>query len=113
MKAVLPIRTYSLTNQREHWAKKARRAKQERGWATLTVNGAGIRKLGLPITVTLTRVAPRALDDDNLRGALKSIRDGIADCLGVDDRDARVTWRYAQRRGSPREYAVDIEAVPG
>ena len=109
----IPVRTYSLTNQREHWSKKARRAKQERNWAKLTAGSARLQLLRLPLTITLTRVAPRALDDDNLRGALKSIRDGIADCLGVDDRDARVTWRYAQRRGSPREYAVDIEAVPG
>lgn len=109
MKVTVPARTYSLTNQREHWAKKARRAKNERSWAyTLT---AGIRTLGLPLTVTLTRVAPRALDDDNLRGALKSIRDGVADRIGIDDRDDRVTWRYLQRRGKAREYAVDIEAV--
>jgi hypothetical protein len=109
MKVTIPVRTYSLTNQREHWAKKARRAKSERSWAyTLT---AGIRKLGLPLTVTLTRIAPRALDDDNIRAALKSIRDGVADRIGIDDGDSRVTWCYAQRRGKPREYAVEIEAA--
>lgn len=66
--------------------------------------------IGLPATVKLTRVAPsNGLDDDNLRGALKSVRDGIADALGVDDRDPRVTWEYDQRRGKPREYAVEVE----
>ena len=110
MITTIPVRTYSLANQREHWSKRARRAKSERTQAF--VETFGIRKL-LPLTVTLTRVAPRMLDDDNLRGSLKSIRDGIADRLGIDDRDPRVKWKYAQRKGKPREYAVDIEAVPG
>ncbi len=109
MKVTIPARTYSLTNQREHWAKKARRAKNERGWAySLT---GDIKKLGLPLTVRLTRVAPRRLDDDNLRGALKSIRDGVADRIGVDDGDPRVTWIYMQRTGKSKEYAVEIEAA--
>ena len=109
MKFTIPVRTYSLTNQREHWAVKARRAQKERKWAYMLT--ADIKKLGLPLTVTLTRIAPRALDDDNIRAALKSIRDGVADRLGIDDRDERVTWDYVQRRGKPKEYAVDIEVV--
>jgi len=109
MKASVPVRTYSLTNQREHWAVKARRAQKERKWAYMLT--AEIKKLGLPLTVTLTRVAPRKLDDDNIRAALKSIRDGVADRIGVDDGDARVTWHYAQRTGKPKEYAVEISAA--
>jgi hypothetical protein len=62
------------------------------------------------VTVTMARVAPRELDDDNLRGALKAVRDGIADAFGVNDRDPRVTWVYGQRRGStPRTYAVQVD----
>ena len=99
----LPIRTYSLTNIRVHWAAKAKRAKAQRKAAVL------VSRHELPCTVTLTRIAPRTLDDDNLRGALKSCRDGIADRLGIDDRDPRVTWEYAQERGKPREYGVRVE----
>lgn len=66
----------------------------------------------LPVTVTLTRIAPRALDGDNLQNAFKAIRDGIADRLGVDDRDSRVTWQYGQERGQPRQYAVRIKIEP-
>jgi len=33
---------------------------------------------------------------------------GIADALGIDDRDPRVSWRYAQRRGEPKVYAVEV-----
>jgi len=98
----LPIRTYSLTNARLHWAVKAKRAKAERKAAVL------VGRHKVPCTVTMTRIAPRVLDDDNLRGALKSTRDSIADRLGVDDRDPRVTWEYAQERGAVGEYAVRV-----
>lgn len=46
------------------------------------------------------------LDDDNLRSALKAVRDGIAEKLGIDDRDPRVEWRYGQRKGM---VGVDVE----
>lgn len=100
----LPLRTVSLANQREHWRKRHRRTKAERQAAFLATP-----KLTPPCVVTLTRIAPRALDDDNLRGAFKAIRDGVADRLGVNDADPAVSWRYDQRRGKPKEYAVVVE----
>jgi hypothetical protein len=63
----------------------------------------------------LVRVAPRSLDShDNLRSAMKGAVDGVADALGVDDRDPRVTWSYAQERppkGAPKaeRYGLRIE----
>lgn len=65
----------------------------------------------LPCTITLTRQAPsNGLDDDGLRPALKAVRDATADYLGLpSDRDPRVTWEYAQRRGP---YAVEIHHAP-
>jgi hypothetical protein len=68
------------------------------------------------VTIELTRVAPRQLDDDNLRGALKACRDGITDALGLrDDSDPRLVWSYSQARGKPREYAVrvTVSSEPG
>lgn len=61
-----------------------------------------------PLVVTFTRIAPLSLDDDNLVRAFKAPRDQMADLLGVDDRDKRVTWKTAQRRGAVREYAFFI-----
>lgn len=113
----LPLRLVSLTNQREHWAKKATRARMQRGVAKLALEGIKHRAWpgtqlfiarGEGVVVALTRVAPRALDDDNLRAAAKSVRDGVADWLGIDDGDERIEWLYAQERGKPREYAVRI-----
>lgn len=55
-------------------------------------------------------MAPRELDDDGNVTSLKAVRDGVADALGMkSDRDPRVTWRYAQRKGAVREYAVEIK----
>jgi hypothetical protein len=67
--------------------------------------------------VTITRVAPRELDDDNLQSALKSVRDGIADWWDSaykhgDDRQTALIWCYAQKRGKPRQYGVDIVLRP-
>lgn len=104
----LPLRLVSLTNQREHWAKKARRAREQRSFTMLYLR-ANCRGWACPEqrTVTLTRIGKKLLDDDNLRGACKSVRDGVADFLGVDDADPRVTWEYGQLKG--KEYAVRIE----
>lgn len=61
-----------------------------------------------PVTVTLTRIAPRPLDDDGWQAAAKSIRDAVAGTLGVKDNSTRVVWRYAQSRGRPKTYSVVI-----
>ncbi len=106
----LPIRTVSEANTREHWAKRAKRAQSHRQHAhTVTrVWLLGSVPKTLPAIVTLTRLAPRTLDDDNLRGALKAVRDGVADALGVDDRDPRVSWEYAQEKHKVPGVRIEI-----
>lgn len=101
----LPVGTVSEANGRDHWRVKARRTKRHRMTARAMCPDAG-----LPCTVRLVRLSTRTLDDDNLRGALKAIRDGVADRLGVDDRDPRVRWEYDQERGTPVG-AVRIEII--
>ena len=108
--AMLPIKTVSVLNVREHWSKRAKRAKQHRASAYYyLLIEVGTKRPELPVTVTITRVAPRELDGDNLQGALKACRDGIADYFGTDDRNAGIEWRYAQGRGAAREYGVKID----
>lgn len=69
-----------------------------------------------PLAVVLTRVGARPLDNDNLATSCKAVRDGIADALGVDDGDEEAcTWDYKQRKGKPKEYAVEVticERIP-
>ena len=100
----LPIHTVSEANRRDCWQVKARRAKAHRNaaWALCP-------RYPVPCVVTMTRVGPRALDDDNLRSALKSTRDGLADRLGVKDNDPRVEWRYAQAKGKPAAVIVEFQ----
>lgn len=104
----LPLRLVSEKNQREHWAKKAKRVKAHRNAVALLL-GSRLRVVTLPCAVTITRIAPRALDDDNATRSASAVRDEVARLLGVDDRDERVTWRpVEQRRGKVREYACAI-----
>lgn len=104
----IPLRTVSESNAHEHWRVRQRRAKEQRGTTALVMRSLS-RPGPLPLVVTITRIAPRALDSDNLAGSQKHIRDGVADWLGIDDRDPRIEWRYAQERGAPKSYAVRIE----
>lgn len=87
-------------------AKKRKQHRDVTRWSLLGVLLAeGVK---LPVDVTITRIAPRKLDDDNLAASAKSVRDGIADALGCKDNDPRVTWTYAQERGAAKAYAVRI-----
>lgn len=107
----IPIRLRSVANLREHWTAKAKRTKQERLRITEALWAQAGKRRGPPmgrITITLTRIAPRFLDDDNLRSAFKATRDGIAAWLLVQDNHPLLIWEYAQRNGRPKEYAVEI-----
>jgi crossover junction endodeoxyribonuclease RusA len=106
----IPVKVVSVANQRLHWAAKATQTKRQRllAWAELKHAAPDGPGLG-PVVVKLTRIAPRELDDDNLRSAFKAMRDGVADWLKVDDRDSRVKWEYAQERGAPKFYAARLE----
>jgi hypothetical protein len=103
----------SVANLREHWGKKASRAKRHRALAWAELRSAAGREqrteFVLPIVVTITRIAPRKLDGDNLQSALKATRDGIADWLRIDDGKDGIAWNYKQERGRMGEKVVRIE----
>ena len=61
----------------------------------------------LPLLVTITRIGPRRLDDDNLTSACKYVRDQIAAAIGTDDGSDQYTWQCEQRIG--KKYGVDVE----
>ncbi|HLD90195.1 MAG TPA: hypothetical protein VI911_04145 [Patescibacteria group bacterium] len=106
----LPLRVSSRTNARQHWSVRARRTKAERALTALHLAPLRHQRPDMDdgVTVELVRVAPRALDDDNVREALKAVRDEVAHWLGCDDADPRVTWTYHQRAEGVRVYAVDV-----
>jgi len=95
----IPVTTVSEANSREHWRTRHRRSKIQREATELTLRSC--RQLPtLPVTVTLTRVAQRQLDEgDNLSSAFKAIRDQIAKHYGVDDKPGGpITWKYDQQK---------------
>jgi hypothetical protein len=96
-----------------------KRKREQRQAVLLAARRAGIDavrsflRLGRPpcCAITLTRISPLALDDDNLRTALKAVRDELAEgVLGMpNDRDPRVVWIYGQAKpATPRTYAVRV-----
>jgi hypothetical protein len=95
----IPVKVVSLTNAHEHWRSRQKRAKKERAetWvAFYHATGRRTRPVTGPTLVTMTRVGKNKMDSDNLQGALKHVRDELAVCLGVDDRDPIVIWKCQQ-----------------
>jgi len=82
---------------------RSRRVKREREAVALGL-------LFAHLEVKLTRISPRGDgDDDGDAGALKSVRDQVAEWLGIDDGDrARLRFVYGEpERG---EWSVRVEA---
>lgn len=114
---VIPIRIVSESNLREHWSTKNKRHNKHALAIRFMIRQV-TSEIPLPCSIMMTRVAPRFLDDDNLRGALKHARDTIADILipglakGRADGDPRLKFEYGQEKGKPRQYALKIEIHP-
>lgn len=106
---VLPLRTRNpLNGSQAGYYAKARARKRERTLVALALRPQ-LAGLALPVRVLVTRIAPRELDAwDGLGAALKGCIDGVADAFGVRDDDPRLAIEVAQRRGQPREYAVEV-----
>ena len=72
------------------------------------------KKPSLPCTITLTRIAPRELDFDNLGYSLKKSIDTVADWIlpgmapGRADGDDRMEFILKQKKGKLKEYALEI-----
>jgi hypothetical protein len=103
----LPLKTVGGQNAREHHMARMRRVRLERG-TSLVLAKSATRQVPLPVSVTMTRLSSGELDDDNLQGACKAIRDGIADAYGIDDRDKRIKWQYAQAKCKRGEFGVIV-----
>ena len=103
------LRLVSEANARGSWHGGASRAAQQRRTVALFFRSL---RCEVPCNVRIVRVAPSRLDDDNLARAAKAVRDQLAEWLGVDDRDERVSWSVAQTKGGVREYAVRVIVRP-
>lgn len=110
MTLTIPYRLPSAANMREHWAAKAKRVKEQRNLVTMFLGKP--THPAFPLTVRLTRIAPRALDGDNLQSAFKAVRDAVAAWIGVPDNHAGIVWEYGQAAKGVGEYAILIDIKP-
>lgn len=97
----------------EHWTEKSARHRMQKNSVYLALNPQK-DYVQLPCIVKLIRSAPRELDEeDNLRIALKWIKDAVAEVIMQDfvpgraDGDKRIKWEYDQEKCS--EYKVKIQ----
>jgi hypothetical protein len=123
----LPIRTVSEANSNEHWLTKAKRHQQQQHFVRLAYRPPDLKQT-TPCRVTLTRLAPRRLDSDNLQMSFKWIRDELSDLIlpeevktyvnrkgklktlkGRSDDDPRITWQYSQEKASVLGIRIDID----
>lgn len=104
-----------------HWSQRHKKSKLQRqhaAYGALTAFREQLRQdpsgwffdAGRDVVlVRLVRCSPRKLDDDNLRDAFKSVRDGISDQFGVADNHKRLAFEYAQEPSKTRGPHVRIE----
>ena len=72
----------------------------------------GMAKDSPVVRVTLISFRRRELDDDNLVGGFKPMRDAIARWLGLDDSQRIIDWQYGQIETKGRTgTAVKIEQI--
>lgn len=111
----IPAKTVSEANSSEHWVKKANRHKLQK-WMVKKAFKDHELNIKLPVEITFTRIAPRLLDEhDNLPCCFKYMLDqfaaeitGIKQAGRADD-CKEITWKYSQKKGKVREYAVEVK----
>ena len=92
---------------------KTRKRADHRSTAWLCARNAMVR-VGLkpsdlvPCVVTLRRVSAGSLDPDANAACMKGVQDGVAEALQIDDGGRFVEWKYMQRRGPRKAYAVEV-----
>lgn len=110
----IAIRTISMANVREHWAVRAKRNKAHRAAVAQQFVWCpeGLRLTPFPLVVTFTRYGKRLLDDDNLAGSFKAIRDEVAAQLGRDDNPGSgIAWEYKQEKSKEYRIKIQVKAV--
>lgn len=117
LKIVLPLKTVSEANRRDHWSKTRKRSKIQRSLVAAKVRTLlscnSLKQQRKPYNITIVRHAPRRIrDSDNLARAMKAVRDGVADALKIDDQDlcGRVYawWSYEQEKDSTYRVSIFI-----
>jgi hypothetical protein len=109
---LIPLKTVNELNRHEHFRTRHNRSVWQRDAIAYALRASLRPFVGVPVTVTLTRIAPSSGLDahDGLPSSMKFVVDALAELLGEkNDRDPRYAWRYGQERGP---YGVRVEIDP-
>jgi len=107
----LDILTVSENNSREHWRVRHSRTSSQKEQIRAALNKHGPEKF-FPCHIHMRRLSPGTMDDDNLPGSMKYIRDAIADYIipgqlpGRADGDPRLSWSYSQQKTSNKGVCI-------
>lgn len=107
----IPIRLVNpLNGSHLHWRTTAKRGKREKAATTLMLARYRGKFPPAPWVVTITRISAGEMDSDGNTASMKYVRDAVAKCLGVDDKDSpMLEWRTRQRKGPIKYYAVEVK----
>ena len=109
-----PLKTVSEMNCAEHWTKKSKRHRMQKKIIQLIWNTSD-DDIHLPCHITLTRLATRELDYDNLVCSMKWVLDSICDLLvpglrpGRADGDKRITVDYKQDKAKSMGIRIEFD----
>lgn len=102
---LIPLKTVSGMNAREHYMVRKKRVAAERQAVRLVV-----KPFPTPCIVRMIRISSGQLDTDNLHSAMKSVRDEISSICGCGDSPSDpITWVVDQEKGAPRKPFVRVE----
>jgi hypothetical protein len=111
----MPVPTLSENKYRGmHKFVKAKKTKAQRDTVRLLIRQLRVLPRvvdGKPnrFEVKLVRISAGELDDDNVRGALKAVRDEVAAWIGLDDRDPLIAFTYGQEKVERGTAGVRVE----
>lgn len=109
---LLPVRTVSSSNLREHWAKRYLRNKEQKRSVAWTLRKE--KPPLIPCRLIFTRISPRKVDVDNLGPSLKTVIDAVCDWItpglasGRSDSLKGLEIHLAQEKGEVNQYAVKL-----
>ena len=100
-------------NARTHYRPKAVATAAARATARIAAINAGagkIEKDRIQVRVDFYPSTRRRRDEDNVIGAFKAYRDGIADALGVDDSDIQFRYKLHKEpvKGGSTKVAINV-----
>lgn len=106
----IPMKVRSEANERGHWRTKAKRVREQKHSVRLMLDSIGRDIARDTITdVRFVRLGKRLLDDDNLAGGFKAIRDAVGEWTGRGDApDCGNSWSYAQELSKTYEIRIEV-----